>query len=118
MSSGTTLTPELAWSMVNFLLSINRWYETGNLVDYLTDYQPLSKDLKQLKTQVTNIKLVSLIDAYVHLGLNDLDNKNYISARDNFERSLKVQKDYKIEYDGLNKLLEMATVRASAEKIK
>jgi tetratricopeptide (TPR) repeat protein len=107
VANNESITPALAMSMAEYFISLNRWYEADKFINLGMIINPESTTLKNLKSQIDLIKANALVDSYVNLGISAMNDKNYIVARDNFERAIESQKKLKINREDLYQFLQL-----------
>lgn len=102
------VTPELAWFMADYFVSLNKWYEAEKLVEYAAIWYPESNKLKELTTKLRAVKQEALINSFLNLGIGELDNKNFLEADRYFKKALLEKKKLGEDAKELEDLLNLA----------
>lgn len=101
--------PQSAWYIANYFISINRWYEAENLIDYLSSGYASSPKVKELKKEIQIIKQTAIFNSYLNLATYEIDLKNFILARKHLEKALDLKKKFNIHNDRVEILLNELT---------
>lgn len=104
------VTPELAWSMADYLVALNKWYEAEKLIEYAAIWYPESKKLKELTLKLKVVKQETLINSYLNMGIGELDKKNFLLANKYLNLALAEKKKNGNDTKELEDLLSMAEI--------
>jgi tetratricopeptide (TPR) repeat protein len=107
LNSQVHITPELAWSMAEYLISVDRWYEADKLVKEVEKAYAYNETVKNLKLRVEEIKQHTLVGSYLNLGIESLDRKDYSSAKKFFQQALVANTLKTIDESSLKDLLTL-----------
>ena len=105
------VTPELAWTMADYFVSLNKWYEAEKLIEYSSFWYPESQKLKELSLRLKGVKQEARITSYINIGVGELDRENFSEAVTYLKKALEDKKKNGEETREIEELVKMAELR-------
>lgn len=119
--STVSATPELAWTVAQFFVSVGRWYEAGEVISVVSPFYQQSEQITKLLQMIRLERLNSIIRSHIDMAILSMETKNFDLSKKHLETAQFIRKNLKADVKDIEKLfvrLEKARKSGSARKIK
>lgn len=102
------LTPDLAMSLAQYLVSVNQWNSAKHYVDLALMIEPNAQVLKELKVLIDHSRKRELIKSYMNLGIEEIEKRNFQNAQLFLNKALKLENEASMNYEEIKRLLDLS----------